>query len=136
MNTAMLNMVREFKRTFNQNPTPDLQLNLVEEEVIEVQKAGEAFLKEVADLYYVITGMVDLVGEEEAFRVMREAFPHDGVAAVLLNALDDAVIMEAFARVHESNMSKLGEDGKPIFREDGKVLKGPNYREPDMSDIL
>ena len=38
--------------------------------------------------------------------------------------------------VHESNMSKLGEDGKPILREDGKVLKGPNYKPPDLSDLI
>ena len=43
---------------------------------------------------------------------------------------------EALNRVHESNMSKLGEDGKPIYREDGKVLKGPNYKPPDLSDLL
>ena len=43
---------------------------------------------------------------------------------------------EALHRVHESNMSKLGEDGKPIYREDGKVLKGPNYKPPDLSDLL
>lgn len=38
--------------------------------------------------------------------------------------------------VHRSNMSKLGEDGKPIFREDGKVMKGPNYFKPDLSALL
>ena len=38
--------------------------------------------------------------------------------------------------VHQSNMSKLGEDGKPIYREDGKVLKGPNYKPPDLSDLI
>ena len=43
---------------------------------------------------------------------------------------------EALDRVHKSNMSKLGEDGKPIYREDGKVLKGPNYQPPDLSDII
>ena len=43
---------------------------------------------------------------------------------------------EALNRVHESNMSKLGEDGKPIYREDGKVLKGPNYKPPDLSDLI
>ena len=42
----------------------------------------------------------------------------------------------ALDRVHESNMSKLGEDGKPIYREDGKVLKGPNYKPPDLSDLI
>ncbi len=41
-----------------------------------------------------------------------------------------------FAEIHASNMSKLGEDGKPIYREDGKVLKGPNYRLPDIRKVL
>ena len=43
---------------------------------------------------------------------------------------------EALNRVHLSNMSKLGEDGKPIYRDDGKVLKGPNYKPPDLSDLV
>jgi len=43
---------------------------------------------------------------------------------------------EALNRVHESNMSKLDEDGKPIYREDGKVLKGPNYKPPDLNDLI
>lgn len=42
----------------------------------------------------------------------------------------------AFTAVHESNMSKLGPDGKPIYREDGKVLKGPNYQEADVTEAL
>ena len=43
---------------------------------------------------------------------------------------------EALDRVHKSNLSKLDEDGKPIYREDGKVLKGPNYQPPDLSDLF
>ena len=43
---------------------------------------------------------------------------------------------EALNRVHESTMSKLDEDGKPILREDGKVLKGPNYKPPYLSDLI
>ena len=43
---------------------------------------------------------------------------------------------EALNRVHASNMSKLGEDGKPIRREDGKILKGPNYKEPSLIDLV
>lgn len=41
-----------------------------------------------------------------------------------------------FDEIHDSNMSKLGEDGKPIYRGDGKVLKGPNFRPPIIIDIL
>tara|TARA_B100001287_G_C22657094_1_gene518332 strand:+ start:416 stop:691 length:276 start_codon:yes stop_codon:yes gene_type:complete len=43
---------------------------------------------------------------------------------------------EALTRVHKSNMSKLGLDGKPIRRKDGKVLKGPNYVPPNLSDLV
>ena len=43
---------------------------------------------------------------------------------------------EALNRVHLSNLSKLGEDGKPILRDDGKVLKGPNYKPADLSDLF
>jgi len=43
---------------------------------------------------------------------------------------------EALNRVHESNMSKLDEYGKPVYREDGKVLKGPNYLPPTLEDLI
>ena len=45
-------------------------------------------------------------------------------------------IEQALRRVHKSNMSKLDDDGNPIYREDGKVLKGPNYQPPDLSDLV
>lgn len=43
---------------------------------------------------------------------------------------------EALRRVHQSNMSKLDENGQPIYREDGKVLKGPNYQPPNLEDLV
>ena len=45
-------------------------------------------------------------------------------------------IEEVFNEIQRSNMSKLGADGKPIYREDGKVLKGPNYFKPNIKAIL
>ncbi|MEI7509074.1 MAG: nucleoside triphosphate pyrophosphohydrolase family protein [Flavobacterium sp.] len=45
-------------------------------------------------------------------------------------------IEEVFDEIQRSNMSKLGEDGQPIYREDGKVLKGPNYFKPNFENIL
>ncbi|HNP68382.1 MAG TPA: nucleoside triphosphate pyrophosphohydrolase family protein [Aequorivita sp.] len=45
-------------------------------------------------------------------------------------------IEEVFNEIQRSNMSKLGDDGKPIYREDGKVLKGPNYFKPNIQAIL
>ena len=43
---------------------------------------------------------------------------------------------ECFEEVHESNMSKLGPDGNPIYRDDGKVMKGPDFKEPDIRKVL
>jgi predicted HAD superfamily Cof-like phosphohydrolase len=43
---------------------------------------------------------------------------------------------EALNRVHQSNMSKLDDNGNPIYREDGKVLKGPNYQPPNLNDLV
>ena len=68
-----------------------------------------ALTKELADLLYVTYGMAVTFG-----------LPID----------------EVFERVHRSNMSKLGDDGKPIYREDGKVLKGPNYEKPNLDDLF
>jgi predicted HAD superfamily Cof-like phosphohydrolase len=45
-------------------------------------------------------------------------------------------IEEVFREIHRSNMSKLGADGKPIYREDGKILKGPSYFRPNIKDII
>lgn len=75
----------------------------------EFKRVKAALLKELCDLQYVLSGFAVTFG-----------LPLD----------------EAFKRVHESNMSKLGPDGKPIYREDGKVLKGPNYKKPDLSDLV
>ncbi|MCB0447668.1 MAG: nucleoside triphosphate pyrophosphohydrolase family protein [Gelidibacter sp.] len=45
-------------------------------------------------------------------------------------------IEAVFDEIQRSNMSKLGENGEPIYREDGKVLKGPNYFKPNIAEIL
>jgi predicted HAD superfamily Cof-like phosphohydrolase len=46
------------------------------------------------------------------------------------------IIEKVFAEVHDSNMSKLGSNGQPIYREDGKIMKGPDYRKPDIGQFL
>ena len=88
-----------------------LRSNLVAEEFKELINAEscEEIMKEACDLVYVVLGTFVEFGWD---------------------------FNEAFRRVHESNMSKLGDDGKPLLREDGKVLKGPNYFKPDLSDLV
>lgn len=46
------------------------------------------------------------------------------------------IIEEVFDEIQQSNMSKLGADGKPIYREDGKVMKGPHYHKPNIKQFL
>lgn len=65
----------------------------------------------------------------------------DAIADILYGTAQQAhlngwPIGEALAKVHSSNMSKLGEDGNPIIREDGKVLKGPNFKAPDLTSLV
>lgn len=65
----------------------------------------------------------------------------DAIADILYGTAQQAhlngwPIGEALRRVHSSNMSKLDEDGNPIIREDGKVLKGPNFKAPDLTDLV
>jgi len=128
----MFNRVREFHKAFNQaidsEPTQELlqlRYNLHEEEYNEVWEElanlaqanswedkfaiKKRLTKELIDLLYVVLGT--------------------GVALGL-------PIEEAFTEVHRSNMSKLGDDGKPILREDGKALKSKNYTTADMDKVF
>lgn len=117
-------LVREFHEKFGAPvaKTPrfldeerlDLRKRLIEEEYKEFLEAvdegdlANAF-KELADLLYVVSG-----------------------TAVEMGGDIDAVVAE----VHHSNLTKLGPDGKPIYREDGKVLKGEGYEPPDIEGVL
>ena len=91
-----------------------LRENLIREEFNEVLEAfvnkdNENLLKELVDLVYVTVGTAVAFGWD-------------------FNA--------AFDRVHQSNLSKLSKDGKPVLRSDGKVLKGPNYIKANLSDLI
>ena len=101
-------------------PTRNMQKNLIVEEFKEFLEAEgmlfrnskplhEDAIKELSDLVYVCYQYAANMGWD----------------------LD-----EALRRVHRSNMSKLDEDGKPTYREDGKVLKSKNYKPPTLSDLV
>jgi predicted HAD superfamily Cof-like phosphohydrolase len=77
-----------------------------------------------------------LISETERNKVLKQQSKVERALNEYLVFYGEDIFMEAFDRVHQSNMSKLGPDGKPIHREDGKVLKGPNYKEPDLTDLL
>lgn len=91
-----------------------MQLALIAEEFEELRTAinnepYENELKELADLVYVCFQFAENMEWD---------------------------LEEALDRVHKSNMSKLGLDGKPIRRADGKVLKGPQYQPPNLTDLV
>jgi predicted HAD superfamily Cof-like phosphohydrolase len=54
---------------------------------------------------------------------------------ILKHGMQD-IIEDVFNEIHRSNMSKLGEDGNPVLREDGKIIKGPNYFKPNLKQFL
>ncbi|MGA1771492.1 MAG: hypothetical protein ACO39T_04370 [Flavobacteriaceae bacterium] len=94
----------------------DLRYNLMKEENEEYLEAAQAGdLVEVADalgdMLYILCGTIISHGFQ------------DKIEAV-------------FDEIQRSNMSKLGTDGKPIYREDGKVMKGPNYFKPNIAGLL
>lgn len=142
--------LKEFIVSFEASLDPRLWFNLVKEEYNELEEAMEngtkaEILKEAIDLLYVTVGFnytiagaeqLGLLPEEEKEKMFdfleKSGDAYDG-ATKYLGDLDFA---EAFLRVHKSNMSKLGDDGKPIRREDGKVLKGPNYKKPELEDLV
>ena len=92
----------------------DLRIKLIEEELKEFKEAIlNKDLKEVADA---LTDILYVTyGAGHAFGIN----------------LDDC-----FEEVQKSNMSKLGEDGRPIYNQDGKVMKGPNYKAPDLKKVI
>ena len=92
----------------------DLRLSLIEEEFIELKEAIEnKNLTEVADA---LTDILYVTyGAGHAFGINLD---------------------ECFDEVQKSNMSKLGVDGKPVFNDKGKVMKGPNYFKPNFSKLI
>ena len=91
-----------------------LRINLISEELEELKKAiSDNDIMEVADA---LTDILYVTyGAGHAFGINLD---------------------KCFNEVQESNMSKLDKDGKPIFNENGKVMKGPNYFKPDLSKFL
>ena len=102
------------KANFSDEKTNKLRVDLIKEELEELTKAmDEKDLLEVADA---LTDILYVTyGAGHAFGINLD---------------------KCFDEVQKSNMSKLGEDGKPIYNESGKVMKGPNYFKPDLSKYI
>ena len=139
--------VAEFIVAFSGSLDPRLWMKLIDEELEELmaEKYGTVeHLKELCDLLYVSTGLA-LTAPDHIGMLLRDgerdaALKQQGKVSRMLDSgleqYGEDVFMEAFARGHNSNMSKLDSNGNPILREDGKVMKGPNYKKPDLTDLL
>ena len=138
--------VAEFIAAFNGSLDPRLWVKLIDEELEEflAEKYGTPdHLKELCDLLYVSTGLA-LTAPEHIGMLLRDSErdvileQQATVSRTLGSGLEyygEDVFIEAFSRVHDSNMSKLDNQGQPVLREDGKVIKGPNYKKPDLTDL-
>lgn len=133
--------VAEFQTAFESPKDIELWTKLVNEETDEVLKAAQELLKETCDLVYVMVGLANLEPDPNKDIAIPPELGHKLSFALeyvqmMVEILPAGGFEDAFTRVHLSNMSKLGEDGKPIRREDGKVLKGPNYAPPVLEDLI
>jgi predicted HAD superfamily Cof-like phosphohydrolase len=113
----------------------ELRCKLLLEEVLEfITASGANLCVNGQDIMFqnvslVWPNMPNLVEAADALADIR--YVTDGAA------LEWGIPLEKCLReVHRSNMSKLGEDGKPLLREDGKILKGPHYTPPALGEIL
>jgi hypothetical protein len=143
-------MLQEFIKAFGASLDARLWYKLVKEELAELKEAMDKddkanTLKELCDVLYVYgpfntfietAVQADLIPEEEAKEITEYLQENMKLFQKAVTLFPPMVVYEAFVRVHKSNMSKLGLDGKPIKREDGKVMKGPNYTPPDLSDLV
>jgi phosphoribosyl-ATP pyrophosphohydrolase len=154
---TLLKAVAEFNDIFSHDPSPALARSLVEEEANEVITAAlemnsnptvettAEFLKEVADLHYVMAGMKLALEKHPKDAEEMEGPTPEGYGAVQwANALvmaafdsflDPVYVMEAVTDVHYSNLSKVDDNGQPIRNADGKVQKGPNYTPPNLDNL-
>ena len=132
---SLQDQARAFRETFNQECLTnishygfikkkmwDMQCDLIEEECAEFLVAADECFADPEN----VDRRTDLIKELSDLVFVCYQF-----AAAFNLDLDRAMTL-----VFESNMSKLDEQGKPIFRPDGKVLKGPNYQPPDLMSCV
>jgi predicted HAD superfamily Cof-like phosphohydrolase len=150
-------MLVSFIKTFEASLDPRVWITFVDEETEETIEAIDLFsanggaasrehlLKEATDLMYVQIGFnlvsvgaeqLGLFSDQEHAEMMTKITKAAQVYESAVKVLGELNYFEAFRRVHLSNMSKIGEDGFPLKNELGKVLKGTNYVEPKLGDLI
>jgi predicted HAD superfamily Cof-like phosphohydrolase len=130
--------VKEFHEKFIQKEDPQTPVVRGKEtELLRIRLMCEELQETLAELGYKISFNIipQLHHEIDLVKLGKEL--SDLLYVVYGTAVSYGLpIDDIFAEVHRSNMSKLGEDGNPVLREDGKILKGPNYTPPYLDDIV
>ena len=122
-----INSVKEFHKVFNLDFLEDPKANIGHEK----NKLRFNLMKEENEEYLNAANNNDLIEVADALGDMLYI-----LCGTIIEHGFQYKIDEIFDEIQKSNMSKLGRDGKPIYREDGKVLKGPNYFKPNIEKIL
>lgn len=130
-----MNLVRQFHLAFG-SPAPEYpSLPREERLLLRMHLITEEYEEVIAELRALRRQVYSGAPVEESFATLGKLLKELADLRVVLEgtAVECGLdIDNAFAEVMRSNMSKLGTDGRPIFRDDGKILKGPNYSEADM----
>ena len=122
-----MNAVKDFHETFglSYNDSPTVAL---EKEIIELRYN---LMKEENEEYIEAARKNDIIEVADALGDMLYIL----CGTIIEHGMSD-IIEDVFDEIQKSNMSKLGADGKPIYRKDGKVMKGPNYFKPNFSKFF
>jgi NTP pyrophosphatase (non-canonical NTP hydrolase) len=138
--------IEEFHKTYEVQKNIPLYVDLLVEEAIEfmeeIVKNGITpnLLKETADVIYILEGLLAMIEEEELDFDTRKLEDVNQMINRYVVPLAKCVFTQnqiymAFMETHRSNMSKLDEHGRVQRREDGKVLKGPDFSPADMTQL-
>ena len=119
-----LKKVREFHKIFL-HPVADKPTTTINE-VLRYKLMSEENLE-----YLEAATNKDLVGIADALGDQLYIL----CGTILAHGMQD-LIVDVFNEIHDSNMTKLGADGKPVYREDGKITKGPLYKKPEISQFF
>ncbi len=127
MITNAIDAVKEFNEAFKIKYSKNQEADL-DESTIELRYR---LMQEENDEYLEAARRKDLVEIADALGDKLYIL----CGTILAHGLQDKIV-EVFDEIQRSNMSKLSADGTPVIREDGKILKGPNYFKPDIKSIL
>ena len=144
MKDRFVEQVKEFHKAFG-HPVNEKPVTELDDDFFDMVRLRKRLIREEVDheLMAALNNLYTLRMDEDAVADITNA------RIEILDAICDSIVVligtalcfgfdieTAMNRVHASNMSKLGSNGKPIYRGDGKIMKGPNYFPPQLDDCV